>query len=76
MTPQQLSRACGARIDRAQTFLPYLLEAPNPDEPSAGSGPEDKLTMYGDNLPRLRTVKKKYDPRNVFCVNSNILPAK
>ncbi len=49
----------------------------NPEETtSAGAGPEDKLTMYGDNLPRLRNVKKKYDPRNVFSVNANIVPAK
>lgn len=68
---ERLSRLAGAVGKYGSLPDPF-----DPDEPSAGSGPEDKLTMYGDNLPRLRNVKKKYDPRNVFCVNANILPAK
>jgi FAD/FMN-containing dehydrogenase len=30
---------------------------------------------YGPNHSRLRTIKAKYDPRNVFRMNQNILPA-
>jgi len=30
---------------------------------------------FGENLPRLREIKKKYDPDNFFKCNINILPA-
>ena len=29
---------------------------------------------YGANYERLRQLKKKYDPTNLFCRNSNIKP--
>lgn len=35
---------------------------------------DEKPSMWGPNLQRLRAVKKKYDPRNIFNVNHNIPP--
>jgi hypothetical protein len=32
-------------------------------------------TAFGANLPRLRAIKRKYDPTNFFHVNYNINPA-
>jgi hypothetical protein len=32
-------------------------------------------TAFGPNLPRLTTVKNKYDPNNFFRVNHNVKPA-
>ena len=31
--------------------------------------------VYGPNVKRLREMKKKYDPKNVFHLNVNIPPA-
>ncbi len=31
--------------------------------------------QFGDNLDRLRTVKRRYDPHNLFRINNNIIPA-
>lgn len=37
---------------------------------------EDKVkASYGDNYQRLASIKKKYDPNNLFRVNQNIKPA-
>jgi len=33
-----------------------------------------KRNIYGGNLPRLQQIKSKYDPRNLFSVNDNIVP--
>jgi hypothetical protein len=30
---------------------------------------------YGENYTRLASIKAKYDPKNLFCVNQNIKPA-
>ena len=36
--------------------------------------PDAATVAYGPNLPRLRTIKTKYDPRNFFRHNVNVLP--
>ncbi len=39
-------------------------------------GDERIRATYGKNYARLATIKKKYDPKNLFRVNQNIKPAK
>jgi hypothetical protein len=37
-------------------------------------GPGRVRAAYGDNYPRLATIKKNYDPDNLFRANQNIAP--
>jgi FAD/FMN-containing dehydrogenase len=38
-------------------------------------GPQGVRTAYGDNLARLATIKRRYDPDNFFRLNHNVAPA-
>jgi FAD/FMN-containing dehydrogenase len=52
-----------ARPDR---YVNYL----DDDEPG-----EEAMAAYGPNYERLRRLKARYDPDNVFHLNHNIVPA-
>jgi FAD/FMN-containing dehydrogenase len=40
-----------------------------------GAGEDDTIKeAFGDNLERLREVKRKYDPTNFFSMNANVAP--
>jgi hypothetical protein len=52
-------------VDRAYLNFPGFLE----------EGEEQTRSAFGNNYARLREIKKRYDPENLFRLNSNILPA-
>ena len=47
-------------------YVNYL-DTDEPGDPAA--------VAYGPNYPRLREIKKKYDPENFFHTNVNIRPS-
>ena len=42
---------------------------------AADEGQDRVRASYGDHYDRLREIKRKYDPNNLFRVNQNIMPA-
>lgn len=56
------------RFERIGRYVNYL----DADE-SADAG--TVANMYGPNYERLREVKARYDPENIFHLNQNIVPA-
>ena len=64
---------CRATFDALQPFAGRRRYANYlGDDEEAGAA---AVAAYGPNLPRLREIKKRYDPKNVFHMNVNILPA-
>lgn len=58
-----------------QAVHPYNLEGAYPNF-MMGDEDEDRIkASFGDNYPRLRALKSKFDPMNLFRVNHNIRPA-
>ena len=54
---------------------PYFADARYVNYLDDDEPPEDMGSVYGPNLSRLRKLKAKYDPDNVFHLNQNIQPA-
>ena len=60
------SYAALAPLVGSRRYLNYL----DNDDTDAGA----LIAAYGPNLPRLQSIKAKYDPENVFHLNVNIPP--
>ena len=54
---------------------PYDLAGAYPNFMMADEGEDRIKASFGDNYPRLRAAKAKYDPTNLFRLNANIKPA-
>ena len=55
---------------------PFDLQGAYPNFMMDDEGEGRLRATYGDNYPRLQTLKAKFDPANLFRVNQNIRPAK
>jgi FAD/FMN-containing dehydrogenase len=54
---------------------PHFAEARYSNYLGDDEGGDPAAAAYGPNLSRLRELKKRYDPENVFHLNQNIRPA-
>jgi len=71
--PKETERCIAWARDTFASLTPYLASTRyvNYLEDDAV---DPAAVAYGPNLPRLRELKKKYDPDNFFRHNVNILP--
>ena len=60
--------------DYWEAVHPFDLGGAYPNFMMDDEGEARLKATYGDNYKRLATLKKKYDPSNLFRVNHNILP--
>ena len=54
---------------------PFDLPGAYPNFMMDDEGEARLIASFGANYPRLRALKRKYDPANLFRVNQNIEPA-
>jgi FAD/FMN-containing dehydrogenase len=73
--------ADGALTEECLTWIAEFSEALRPfvngayvNVPNVGT-PDYATAYWGDNVDRLRTIKAKYDPDNVFSFEQGIQPA-
>ena len=65
------SRGYGRRGSRSQPYVPGGVYV---NELGEDEGDNRVQQAYAWNFARLRTIKRKYDPDNLFCLNANIKP--
>ena len=72
----ELTEPCVAWARRTYAAMePYFAKARYVNYMGDDEPVDDMGSVYGPNLARLRELKSKYDPDNVFHVNQNIPPA-
>ncbi len=73
--PAQASVLKKSARDYWEAVHPFNLAGAYPNFMMDDEGEARVRAAYGDNYQRLATLKKKYDPANLFRVNQNIRPA-
>lgn len=73
--PSESTRNIGWARQTYEAMRPYASPARYVNYLDADETESATQAAYGPNLPRLRTIKAKYDPQNVFRQNHNIPPA-
>ena len=73
-TADPLTAKCQAWIaEFSEALRPYVNGA-YVNVPNAGMA-DWETAYWGPNVDRLRTIKRKYDPENVFCFEQSVPPA-
>ena len=60
---------------RLEAIQPYISGGVYVNELGEDQGNDRVRQAYGDNYKRLSQIKGKYDAKNLFRLNANILPA-
>jgi hypothetical protein len=72
--PKDNDRCTGWARDRYASLTPYLGTTRYVNYLGTDEAGDPAAVAYGPNYARLRELKTKYDPENVFHVNVNIRP--
>lgn len=74
MEPKDTERGTGWVRQTYAALKPYLASFRYVNYLEDDAGADAASIVYGPNYPRLRQLKAKYDPENVFHTNVNVTP--
>jgi FAD/FMN-containing dehydrogenase len=74
MDPAQSAECIAWARNTYQAMEPYMASGRYVNYLGEDEGTDATAAAYGENVARLREVKTKYDPENVFRLNQNIAP--
>jgi hypothetical protein len=73
--PADSERCIGWVRDTYSAMQPYVADRRYVNYLADDEGDDPAALAYGPNYGRLRAIKTRYDPANVFHLNQNIPPA-
>jgi FAD/FMN-containing dehydrogenase len=74
MDPAKSAECIAWARNTYQAMEPYMASGRYVNYLGEDEGTDATAAAYGENVARLREVKTKYDPENVFRLNQNIAP--